>query len=83
MSLVQMKAHLARTRGASRFDDLILYRVAHYFADGVHLEFSHDIGPMSFGGLNAYSERHRYFLAALSFGEELNNFALARRESVP
>src|ERR1700674_1097407 len=81
--LVQIKAHRARPRGTSRLDDLILYSVTDYLADGMHLEFSHDVSPMSFGCLNAYSESHRHFLTAFPFSEKLYNFALAGCEPMP
>jgi hypothetical protein len=53
--------------GVSRLDDLILYSVTYDLADGMQLEFSHDIGSMSFGCLNADSESNRHFLTAFPF----------------
>ncbi len=63
-------------------NDLILHRVAHDLADRMHLKFSHDIGSMCFGGLDADSESGGYFLAALPFRKQLYNLAFARGKPV-
>src|ERR1700689_5332231 len=40
------------------------------------VKFPHDIGPVSLRGFYAQIESHGDFLAAFSFGEKLNDFAL-------
>src|SRR5271168_2641171 len=74
---------LAQSGTASRLDDLILYCVADDLADGMHLEFSHDIRPMSFGCLNAYPQSHSNLLAALALSKKLHDFAFPGRKPVP
>jgi hypothetical protein len=79
---VQTRTRGAWPRGASRFDDLILHSIAHNLANRVYLEFPHDIRPMSFGCLDAYSESHCDFLATLTFRQKLYDFALAGGQPV-
>jgi hypothetical protein len=62
------------------FDDLVSHRVAYQLTDGVQLQLAHDVGAMCFRGLHADSQRHRHFLAALAFRQQLHDFALARGE---
>src|SRR5579872_1269006 len=81
--LMHTQEHSRRARGASCFDDLILYSVAYDLADGVHFQLSHDIGAMSFCRLDAYPERDGHFLATFSFREQLHNFALAGGKPIP
>lgn len=44
-------------------------------------EFEHDVGAMSFGGVDADAEEGGDFLVALALGEELQDFAFARSEA--
>jgi hypothetical protein len=46
----------------------------------VESEFEHDVGAMSFGGVDADAEEGGDFFVALALGEELQDFAFARSE---
>src|SRR5882757_3192063 len=63
--------------------DLISHRIPDQLAHRMQLQFPHDVCAMRFRRLHADSQSHRYFLAALSLGKQLYNFALARRQSTP
>lgn len=51
------------------------------FGDGVKVELDHDVGAVSFGGIDADAEEVGDFLVGFAFGEELKDFAFARGES--
>jgi hypothetical protein len=65
----------------SRLDDFIADGVDDEFGDGVESEFEHDVGAMSFGGVDADAEEGGDFLVAFALGEELQDFAFARSEA--
>ena len=62
-------------------DDVIADGVHDQFGEGVEVEFEHDVGAVGFGGVDADVEEVGDFLVAFAFGEELEDFALARRET--
>jgi hypothetical protein len=47
----------------------------------VEVEFEHDVGAVGFGGVDTDVEEVGDFLVAFAFGEELEDFAFARRET--
>jgi hypothetical protein len=47
----------------------------------VEVELEHDVGTMGFGGVDADVEESGDFLVAFAFGEELEDFTLARSEA--
>lgn len=61
----------------SRFRDQVAYRISHNFGHGMAIEFSHQIDPMRFRRLYTDAQDGGDFLAALTLGEELYDFALA------
>lgn len=67
-------------RSKSGFDDVVADGVVDEFGDGVEIEFDHDVGAMSFGGVDADAEEGSNFFVGFAFGEELKDFALARSE---
>src|SRR4029453_7054048 len=67
--------------GRSRFDDAVPNRVAHELAHRVEIKFGQDLCAVCFGGLVGPPEGPAYFLIGLPLGEELQHFALARRQS--
>src|SRR5580658_10744572 len=69
-------------KGFLGVDDFVADRVAHDFAHRMAVEFAHDVGTMCLRRLHAQIERHGYFLAALSFGQQLYDLALAWRQAL-
>ena len=65
-----------------RLNDIVANGVADQFADGMAIETAHDVGAMGLSGLDAEVEGDGDFLAALAFGEELNDLALAGSETL-
>ena len=47
----------------------------------MEIELEHDIGAVSFGGVDADAEDGGNFFIAFAFGEELEDFAFARGEA--
>src|ERR1700740_1231306 len=66
----------------SRLDNLIPDRVAHEFANGMDLELPYDVRTVRFSRLHADAQNGCNFLARLSFGKQLDDFAFARSEAV-
>ena len=66
-TMTMQLSQTAKTLLGSYLDDVIFHGVTHDLAHGMHFEFSHDIGSMSFGCLNADSESNRHFLTAFPF----------------
>src|SRR5208337_2148643 len=64
-----------------RGDDAVTNGVSHEFTDGVAFETPHDVGAMGLGGFHAEVQRDGHFLAALAFGEKLDDLALAWRKT--
>jgi hypothetical protein len=60
-----------------RLDKVGANRVANQLAEGMHIEFQHDFGAMTFHRSGAYNQTLRYFLVELARGEQRNNFPLA------
>src|SRR5579864_2728542 len=60
---------------ASRLDNLISDGVADELADRVQLQLAHDVSAVRFRCLHADAQGYRDFLAALAFGQQLDNFA--------
>src|SRR5215469_13425372 len=77
-----MRRAPGQSRGKLSFNDLVTDGVPHELGDGVKLELAHYIGAMRFDRFHAEPEAGCYFLAALAFGEELDDLALARGETV-
>src|ERR1700722_3779902 len=48
----------------------------------MQVEFSHEIGAMSFGGFYAEAERRGDFFGRLAFCDKLNYLTFARRENL-
>ena len=67
-----------RTAKGSGGDDVVADGVEDEFGEGVEIELEHDVGAMSFGGVDADAEDGGDFLVAFAFGEELEDFAFAR-----
>jgi len=63
-------------------DDLFADGVVDEFREGVEIEFEHDVGAVGFGSVDADSEEIGNVLVAFAFGEQLKNFAFARREAM-
>jgi len=51
------------------------------FGYGVEIELEHDVGAMSFGGVNADAEEGSDFLVGFALGKELKDFAFTRRKA--
>jgi hypothetical protein len=66
---------------ASGLDDFVADGVDDEFGDGMEAELEHDVGAMSFGGIDADTEESGDFFVAFAFGEELKDFALSRSEA--
>src|SRR5208283_5305352 len=62
-------------------DDFVADGVEDEFGEGVEIELEHDVGAMSFGGVDADAEEVGDLLVALAFGEELEDLAFARSEA--
>src|SRR6266849_7547455 len=69
-------------QGSLSLNDLILDGVSDHFTDGMKLQFAHDVSAVGFRGFYADAESDGNFLAAFSFGEELDDFTFARGEAV-
>src|SRR6266852_2260632 len=69
-------------QGSLSLNDLILDGVADHFTDGMKFQFAHDVSAMGFRGFYADAQSDGNFLAAFSFGEELDDFAFAGSEAV-
>ena len=66
----------------SSFDDLISNRVADEFAYRVDLQFPHDVGAMSFGGLHTDPKKRCRLFAASALREQLNDFTFPGRQPI-
>src|ERR1700690_2972095 len=64
-------------------NDVVAHGIEHQTAHGVQLKFPHDVGAMSLRGLDAQAQRHRHFLGAASFRQQLHYFALSRSQLLP
>jgi len=67
--------------GGSGLDDVVADGVEDELGEGVEIEFEHDVGAVGFGGVDADVEEVGDFLVAFAFGEELEDFTFARRET--
>src|ERR1700694_701733 len=65
----------------SGFDDLVSNCVPHELAYGMDVQLPHDVGAMSFGGLDADAQERRDLLAAPALRKQLHDFTLAGRQS--
>src|SRR5471030_1253984 len=64
----------------SRFDDPVPDRVPHEVAHRVEIELGHDLRSMCLRRLGRHAEHCANLLVRPPFGEELQDFTLARRE---
>lgn len=72
---------IEETSGASNglcLNNFVADGVADKLADGAEIEFAHEVGAMSLGGLDADAEMLGHFLGAPTFGDELKNLMFAR-----
>src|SRR2546423_10775469 len=66
----------------SGFNHAVSDGVPYQLAHGMHLQFAHDVGAMGFRSLDADTENHGHFFAALALSQELHNLSFARTEAV-
>jgi hypothetical protein len=83
-----VRGQLSATRKGRRLkrklqcaDDVVADGVVDQFRKGVQVELEHDVGAMSFGGVDADAKNGGDFLVGLAFGEELQDFPLARSDA--
>ena len=62
--------------GHLHLNNVVLDRVNDQVADRVETQFPHDIAAVCFRGFGAQVQQRRYFFRALSFRQQLSNFAL-------
>ena len=72
----------AHSINAVKVDQSMAYRIGDERGRAMDVQRAHDVGAMSLGGLYAYAKSDGDFLAALAFGEQLNDFTLTRSEAV-
>jgi hypothetical protein len=65
----------------SGVNDVVADGVEDQVGDGVEVELEHDIGAMSFGGVDADAKEGGDLLVAFPFGEKLEDFAFAGSET--
>ena len=70
-----------RVSASLGFDDLVADGVVDEFGEGVEVELEHDVGAMSFGGVDGDAEQGGDFFVGFAFGEELQDFAFAGSEA--
>ena len=63
-------------------DDAVADGVEREIGDGVEIEFSHQVGAVSFGGFDAQAKSRGDLFSGFSFGDQLNHFALAGSQNV-
>src|SRR3954470_19834001 len=68
--------------GSSGFHDVVADCVTDDLYDGTHAELTHDVRPVGLDGPDADPEHLRHLLVALAFGNELDDLARARSQSV-
>jgi hypothetical protein len=62
-------------------DDFVADGVEDEIGEGVEAELEHDVGAMSFGGVDADVEKSGDLLVGFTLGEELEDFAFAGRDA--
>src|SRR5579883_751781 len=67
--------------GWSGLDDFVADGVEDEIGEGVEAELEHDVGAMSFGGVDADVEKSGDLLVGFTLGEELEDFAFAGRDA--
>src|SRR5262249_10155969 len=72
----------ART-GLKDLDNAIPHCVQSEVGDGVQIQLAHNVGAVSFSGFHTEVICDGYFLAGLAFRQQLDDFPLAGRQSIP
>src|SRR5579862_10033976 len=62
--------------------DSIAHGIAGQVRDRMQVELAHQVGAMSFSGLDAEIQSHRYLLAGLALCQQLNDFTLPAGQNV-
>src|SRR3981189_2105452 len=66
---------------SKNLNDPVSYGIQRQIGNRVQIKFPHEICAVSLSSLHAEFEGDCYFLAGLTFGEELNNFTLSRGQN--
>src|SRR5688572_19865163 len=64
-----------------RLDDAVADRVTHELAHRVEIELRHDLRSMCLCGLGGHAKHRANLLVRPAFGEQLQDFTLARRQA--
>jgi hypothetical protein len=68
-------------KSESSLDHLVSEGVPHELADGMHLQFAHDIGSMRLCCFDADAQSDGHLFAAFAFSQKLNDLPFARTQA--
>lgn len=75
--IAECRSQMRPLQGSKDLDNSIAHRISGQVGDGMQAEFAHQVGAMRFSCFDAEIESNCDFLAGLTFGQQLNDFALA------
>src|SRR5208283_3607752 len=75
-------AVVGKFRGSINLNNAVPHSVEGEIGDGMQVEFPHQVGAMRFRRLNAQAEGRGNLFGSFAFGNELDDFALSRRQHV-